>query len=145
MANYEFKTDPVPAPRMVYSDRYAKRPIVMKYFAFRDELKYLSYLNGFPGVPSAIESLTFNIAMPVSWSQKKRLEMNGKPHCQTPDIDNVYKGFSDSVCGDGDSHIHTIGNLKKIWSTEGSINITIQDNEPVKSEAVQAEFFGEAN
>ena len=30
---------PVPAPRMTRSDRWKKRPCVLRYFAFRDEVK----------------------------------------------------------------------------------------------------------
>jgi len=107
---------PVPAPRMTQSDRWKKRPCVMRYFAFRDEvrLKKVKFENG--------DSINFFMPMPKSWSKKKKKEMHGKYHTQTPDIDNLLKALMDSVYED-DSHIHSIGGLHKIWSHSGMIQI----------------------
>lgn len=35
--------------------------------------------------------------MPKSWSNKKRLAMNGQPHCSKPDRDNVDKAICDGL------------------------------------------------
>lgn len=41
--------------------------------------------------------MQFIFAMPDSWSKKKRLAMNGKPMQSTPDNDNLFKAFTDTV------------------------------------------------
>ena len=51
----------------------------------------------------------------------------GKPHMQKPDWDNLCKAFIDAVCyGGDDSHIHTVGGIKKVWAPyqKGYIKIT---------------------
>jgi Holliday junction resolvase RusA-like endonuclease len=35
--------------------------------------------------------------MPESWSKKKKERMNLKPHQQTPDADNLFKAFTDTL------------------------------------------------
>jgi Holliday junction resolvase RusA-like endonuclease len=107
---------PVPAPRMTRSDKWKKRPCVMRYFDFRDKVKEhnVSFDNG--------QSITFYMPMPKSWGKKKKTLMDGQPHQQKPDIDNLCKALLDSLFDD-DSHIHHIGSLKKIWAYDGSIEI----------------------
>ena len=119
-----FKIDPVAAPRMTQADRWNNRPIVQKYFDFRNELKYIAYLKGLKVVPSALEAITFSIPMPRSWSKKKREEMNGTPHQQTPDLDNLLKALLDGLCAE-DNYVHSIGRLRKIWTEEGSIRLVL--------------------
>ena len=80
MSEFNFQIDPVAAPRMVQSDKWQKRPTVTKYFAFRDELKYLAYLNNLEKVPGALEAIIFSVPMPKSWSEKKRAESPGRSY-----------------------------------------------------------------
>lgn len=107
---------PCPAPRQVQSDRWNPRPMVLRYRAFRDEvrLRGVKFENG--------DSIIFRIPMPPSWSKKKKIAMNGKPHTQTPDLDNIYKSLADSIFKE-DSHIWHLGPMKKIWAYDGSIEI----------------------
>lgn len=42
-------------------------------------------------------TIQFHFAMPKSWSDKKKNAMDWKPHDSTPDIDNIFKSFSDTV------------------------------------------------
>ena len=107
---------PVPAPRMTRSDKWKKRPCVMRYFAFRDEvrLKKVKFGNN--------DAVFFYLTMPKSWSKKKKAEMIGKPHTQVPDIDNLLKALLDSLYED-DSHIYAIGGAYKYWDDVGSIEI----------------------
>lgn len=106
---------PVPAPRMTRADRWKKRPCVLRYFAFKDEvrLRKVTLESG--------HEITFHLPMPNSWSAKKKATMNGRPHKQKPDIDNLYKALSDSIYED-DSHISSIS-IKKRWAYEGGITI----------------------
>ena len=134
---YTFNINPVPAPRMTQADKWQKRPAITKYFAFRDEMKYLAYIKHIETLPGKIDSIVFNIPMPCSWAKKKRAEMNGTPHTTRPDLDNYLKALND--CFGEDSHIHTIGTIKKVWSSTGSIQITL--NSDNQSHTAQGKFF----
>lgn len=114
LVRYDIK--PVPKPRMTRSDKWKKRKCVVEYFEYRDLIKFNDvklYDNGF--------YVKFTMPMPKSWSKKKKNEMNGKPHTQKPDVDNLLKGLMDAVYGD-DSHIHTVF-TQKIWGNDGYIEI----------------------
>lgn len=87
----------------------------MRYFAFRDEVK----LRGVE-LPDC-SHVTFIIPMPDSWSEKKKLSMDGKPHRQKPDYDNLAKALGDAVYGE-DCQLHDIRNTK-IWGRVGGIQI----------------------
>ena len=104
---------PCPAPRMTQSDRWKQRPCVMRYRAFRDEVR----LHGVT-IPDRVR-IIFHMPMPASWSAKKRAEMDGKPHTVRPDGDNLAKGILDSVF-ENDAHIWDV-HYSKIWGRVGEI------------------------
>ena len=101
---------------MTQSDKWKKRQLVMKYRAFADEVR----LRGV-SVPESGSHVTFVLPMPKSWSKKKRVEMDGKPHQQVPDADNLGKAILDSIYKD-DCHIWDI-RFTKIWGKTGQIII----------------------
>lgn len=110
---------PVAKPRMTQRDKWAKRPSVMKYWAFSEELNLKIKeidLNGY--------KLTFGMPMPKSWSKKKKREMDGTAHKNRPDIDNLCKSVLDALFLE-DSHIHEIA-LKKVWATNGYILFEVE-------------------
>lgn len=107
---------PVGKPRQTQSDRWRQRPPVMRYRAFADELR-LKYSEDLPD--SII--LRFYIAMPQSWSKKKKVEMLGKPHQQKPDFDNLAKSVCDALKKE-DSVIWRCL-VEKYWAAEGAIEI----------------------
>ena len=110
---------PVPKPRMTRRDKWERRPCVMRYRAFRDELIAKKKEARFrPG--SAME-IVLRIPMPPSWSKKKRGEMFLLPHQQKPDIDNLVKSVLDSFYDD-DSTVFEI-RAKKIWAESPAIVI----------------------
>jgi len=84
--------NPCPKPRMVNSDKWKKRPPVLRYFAFKDECKLKKV-----EVPEAGSHIIFHIPMPKSWSKKKKLKMLGQPHQQWPDRDKLDKALLDAV------------------------------------------------
>lgn len=129
MNEYYFDITPCACPRMTSADRWNKRPIVQKYFAFRNHLRYQANLKSLETIPGTLNSLVFYLPMPQSWSKKKKEQMRGQPHQQTPDLDNLCKGFLDGLCSQ-DQHIHCIESMKKIWSDFGSIVLTIGQPEP---------------
>ena len=104
---------PCPAPRMTRRDAWAKRPAVLRYFAFRDEVRLHRVT-----IPDRVR-IVFVMPMPASWSAKKRAAMDGKPHTVRPDGDNLAKGIFDSVFKD-DAHIWDV-RYSKIWGQSGEI------------------------
>lgn len=109
---------PFPKPRMTQSDKWKKRPVVVKYWNWKSSLQEYGI-----NFDSGRVDVIFFVPMPKSWSKKKCLEMYGKPHQSRPDIDNYLKALFDAVCSE-DSHIHTV-TAKKVWSTKGMIELNI--------------------
>jgi Holliday junction resolvase RusA-like endonuclease len=107
---------PTPAPRQTRADKWKQRPCVMRYRAFRDEVKKAGV--SLPEIPCKI---TFYLEMPKSWSAKKKAAMNGQPHTQKPDIDNIFKSLSDAIYED-DSFLHSVW-IEKRWSETPHIAI----------------------
>ena len=113
----EFNIKPCPKPRMTRADAWKKRPIVLKYWDFSNELNRQANKLGY--IPGDKISLIFFISMPNSWSKKKKDLMLGKPHKQRPDIDNLAKAFMDALLPE-DSYVYSL-TAEKYWSNEPSI------------------------
>lgn len=127
MTAQHFRINPVPKPRMTRSDRWQQRPVVVRYWAFKDCLQRAANETGF-ALGEAFE-VTFYLPMPASWSKAKKARMAGKPHQVRPDIDNCVKSTLDSLLPDDDSAIWYIS-ARKVWALEGAIaieNITVGD------------------
>ena len=115
MINLKIKA--VPKPRMTRADTWKKRPCVVNYWAFKDELKRMLKEADFKIQDELF--VEFYIPMPKSWSKKKKNEYVGKTHQQKPDIDNLLKGVMDAIFKE-DAHVHTVYG-KKTWAKEPSI------------------------
>lgn len=113
-----YKIIPHTKPRMTISDKWKKRKCVQDYWAYKDDVNKLGIK-----VPESNYHVTFVLPMPKSWSKKKRSEMDGKPHQQTPDKDNLEKGLLDAIF-ENDAHIWD-GRVTKRWGKEGLIIIDI--------------------
>ena len=100
---------------MTQSDRWRKRPCVLRYFAFRDDVKRynVTVKNG--------DSITFVMPVKKSYSKKKTASLIGAGHGNKPDLDNLLKALLDSIFDD-DSHIYEL-HVTKIWGLEGKIII----------------------
>lgn len=85
---------PMGKPRMTQRDRWMKRPAVLRYREYCDRIRAAA--GEIAQDPIAIEVNAF-IAMPESWSKKKKSEMNGKPHRAKPDYDNICKSAGDAL------------------------------------------------
>lgn len=103
---------PVPKPRMTRSDKWKERPSVVRYRAFGDELRL--NLGTSYRLPPAF-AVEFVMPMPSSWSAKERDRLSGKPHQQTPDIDNLCKSLLDHLAKE-DKYIWHI-EASKYWAT----------------------------
>jgi Holliday junction resolvase RusA-like endonuclease len=91
----------------------------MNYFAFRTEFVLKCNILGWSLTPKI--DLTFIIPMPTSWGKMKRETMNGKPHQQKPDCDNLVKSICDAF-GKDDGFVYSI-KAEKYWGKEGKIII----------------------
>lgn len=104
---------------MVRSDAWRQRPAVLAYWQYKAELekqaRALSYQIGHT------LDIEFFLPMPASWSKKKRLEMNGAPHQNKPDIDNLIKAFLDCL-KQNDSDVWSVTATKR-WGVEGFIKV----------------------
>jgi Holliday junction resolvase RusA-like endonuclease len=111
------KYDLVPQPKVRPSkvDTWRPRPFVLKWRAFADAAR----ASGATLADGA--HVRFEIAMPASWSAKKRLAMAGQPHRQKPDLDNLCGGLMDALMPASDSHIASLGGLSKVWAEAPAI------------------------
>jgi Holliday junction resolvase RusA-like endonuclease len=111
---------PIPKPRMTQRDKWAKRPVVLRYFEYKDKLRAEVLKNNIElGVKL---SLTFIIAIPKSKRKKKnnwRAKI-GTPHQERPDLDNLIKAFKDALYKE-DSVVWKYGPMEKIWGEEDVI------------------------
>lgn len=128
-----FNIIPIGKPRMTQSDKWRKRPAVMKYWEYKERLTIQAKLLGFT-VPECLEIL-FIIPMPKSWSAKKKAAMDGKPHQQKIDVDNAIKGFFDCLCVD-DSYIYYVSAMK-VWGHSGKIKVNTSGMESVADKFAQ--------
>jgi Holliday junction resolvase RusA-like endonuclease len=110
--------NPCPKPRMTRSDRWRRRPCVVRYWEFcdfiRDNLEREFELTG--------SRITFVIPVPASWSKKRKEAAIGQPHTQRPDLSNLLKALEDAHQSD-DAAIHTYREISKVWGWQGEIKI----------------------
>lgn len=99
---------------MTQSDVWKKRPVVLRYWEFKDECKKHGVI-----VPENGCHIIFTLPMPKSWSKKKKKEMDGKPHQQKKDVDNLLKALLDVVYKD-DSGVWDV-RITKRWGVKGQI------------------------
>ena len=119
MSKFVFDVVPVAAPRMNRADRWKRRPCVLRYFAYRDQVRALAEEQGFT-LPERFY-LWFQMPMPNSWSQRKKRMMFGEPCLSKPDADNLGKGFFD--CFGEDKHVWSV-QITKTWHDKGGIVVT---------------------
>lgn len=111
-----FDITPMGKPRMTRADKWKKRPEVLRYRAFCDEVRLHNVT-----LPESGYHVIFVLPMPPSWSKKKRAGHDGQPHQSKPDKDNLEKALLDAIFDD-DSKIWD-GRVTKIWGEAGQIII----------------------
>ena len=77
----------------------------------------------------------FEMPMPKSWSKAKKIRMNGTPHLQTPDTDNLLKAVMDgmkSVWSD-DRTVYAVSGTK-VWAYDPQVIITIEGSKSNESD-----------
>ena len=86
--------NPIGKPRMTQRDRWKKRPCVVAYREWCDQLRAAA--PALPEKPRVLEILAY-IALPDSWSEKRKANMRGRSHERTPDADNIAKAVMDCL------------------------------------------------
>lgn len=109
---------PVAKPRMTQRDRWKKRPVVEKYYVYKDTLRILSKGIDLPDTFIAV----FHMPMPKSWSKKKKGAMDGKPHQQKPDVDNLVKALMDCLAPEGDEKVWGVMAFK-YWTSDPRVDL----------------------
>jgi Holliday junction resolvase RusA-like endonuclease len=105
---------------MTQSDKWRKRKVTDRYWELKRQMKLIADSCHFE-MPESDYHMIFNIAMPNSWSEKKKESLNGQPHKQKPDKDNLEKGVLDALCEE-DSYVWD-GRVTKLWAYKGSVII----------------------
>jgi len=125
--DFEFNLIPMGKPRMTQRDKWLNppRPEILKYRLCKHAIQDYANMEGF--VLGDVLEGTFILPMPKTWSKKKRNLMDGKPHLNKPDLDNIIKFVQDSLKPKGDQNIHTIV-ANKIWGEEGKIILRQHDD-----------------
>lgn len=90
---YVLNVVPFPKPRMTRSDKWNKRPVVIRYRESCDALRNEAGLKGFI-LPDSGFHVTFY--MPIPKTHLKR-ELELKPHQVKPDCDNMLKALFDAL------------------------------------------------
>lgn len=124
---YILDVTPCPKPRMTRRDKWKHRPIVDRYYAFKDELRFKANKLGLNTLTDKLK-IEFFIPMPDSWSEKKKKEMALKPHQikRRNDTDNLEKSVLDAFTKEDGEIWHLTG--IKMWDYKGKIIITVYDN-----------------
>lgn len=110
---------PCPKPRMTQSDKWKKRPCVLRYWAFCDACR--AQIKTLPDTPFFV----FGVKMPLTWGGEVRATMLGRPHQIKPDVDNFIKSMD------------WIGQDQHIWAVAG---IKIWTDQPIMGVADFSEF-----
>jgi len=94
-ALYEIPIRAKPKPRMTKGDTWKKRPVITKYWEYKDLLKDLVAKT--PWQPTDTIRLIFVLEPAATLSKKKKEALYYTPHQQKPDTDNLVKAFKDCL------------------------------------------------
>lgn len=113
---------PIGKPRQSQSDKWKKRPCVMRYRAWADLVRQL-----FPDVPEAecVSELriTAYFEMPASWSKRTKYRMRGAKHRARSDCDNVLKSVMDALWKNDSAIADAV--IRKRWDWQARTEIEI--------------------
>ena len=128
-ATFTVPGSPVPKPRQTRSDKWKKRPSVVRYRRWADDAREAynaAKRKAFPDVRflgtiryERIQAVAF-FKMPGSWNAATKAKMSGQPHCLRPDADNILKAIGDSLFPTGDEHLYDLHITKRWDDGEGA-------------------------
>lgn len=119
MKIYIIEIEPLGYVRRTRADAWKKRPVVNKYYSYKNLLAYLLNRMGY-NQSNSLE-IVFHLPIPKSLSKTKINAINGKPHNKKPDIDNLVKAFLDTATKQ-DSFVYKI-KASKFYSLNPKIII----------------------
>ena len=104
---------PVRQPRMNKSDSWKPSASVLRYRAFRDEIRMRKVTACRCG-----QGVVFLMPIAPSKSKKEREQLHGREHLQTPDVDNLEKALMDALWPKDKGGDHEVWDWRctKIWS-----------------------------
>ena len=105
---------PMGKPRMTRRDKWAKRPVVLRYWAWADLMRQ----EAGPLPPS---SQVAKVEMTAYFKPAKKTLLS-QPHRQRPDTDNIFKAV-DSLWKE-DSGIHHI-EARKLWGEPERLEVKV--------------------
>ena len=105
---------PMGKPRMTRRDAWKKRPCVMRYWDYCARIRQAA--GRLPPNPDGLMATVY-LAMPESWSDKKKADTLGQPHRQKPDYDNIAKSLGDALFTE-DCLIWRGGPIMKFWCAD---------------------------
>lgn len=108
--------DPMGKPRMTQRDVWMKRPAVLRYRDYCDRIREAAPNTLAKADVYGIDVIAY-LAMPASWSKKKKADYEGQIHRAKPDWDNIGKAVCDALLKE-DSGICD-GRTRKYWCREG--------------------------
>lgn len=111
---------PMGKPRMTRSDRWKQRDCVLRYRAWADLARMCAKSAGCPIDALAVARLEIVAYFAPPSDKQARI---GKPHRQTPDIDNVAKAFSDAVFK-RDEGLYDVA-AKKYWAQVSRLEVIV--------------------
>lgn len=120
---FTINQQPIGKPRMTQRDKWAKRPAVIRYRQWADEAREQIQHITLPGEPISLTIRAY-FAMPQSWSNRKRVELAGKPHRSKPDWDNVAKAIQD-IFWTNDQMVAE-GHVQKFWDDGGGARVEVE-------------------
>lgn len=109
--------DPMGKPRMTQRDRWMQRPAVLRYRDYCDRIKEAAPNRVNELDVYAVDVVAY-IAMPASWSKKKKSAQDDQMCRGKPDWDNIGKAVCDALFKE-DSGIAD-GRTRKFWCLEGN-------------------------
>jgi Holliday junction resolvase RusA-like endonuclease len=115
-----YQVEPMGKVRQNRSDKWKKRPVVVRYRAYHDALREMK-VDLQPG-----DTVEFRLNMPKSWNATKRAKFHGQPHLQKPDLDNLLGGLLDGVLEE-DKGFWAFGPTRKLWHDGPSLIVIIRD------------------
>ena len=85
---------------------------LMRYNKYKTDLFDIAQENNFE-IPDGYFHVIFYLPIPKYYPKKVRPQMHLRPHLKTPDIDNFFKGFLDSL-KKRDQTVHD-ARIQKVW------------------------------
>lgn len=124
-STFAANVSPLGKPRMTAADKWKRRPCVMRYREYCDAMR--ASMRGHAAMPAGADVMELrvvaHVAMPATWSQRKKKMMNGNHHRTKPDADNILKGVADALFAD-DAGIVAMS-IEKFWAFEGSVIVSV--------------------